>query len=133
MLSDYTAVPQTHNMPSGEAEALKCLCFDSMRWPVPHCLHTQLNCWWLSVRGHRLAWQDHLISVCACTELQWCEGHEWTANIALPPGTYEFKCIVVNNEGQVQEWEGGHNRSLEVWAAVKSSSLAAGRGCLGVS
>lgn len=46
-------------------------------------------------------------------QLTWGEGHVWTANVELVPGTYEFKCITATGEAVV-EWEPGSNRILQV-------------------
>lgn len=46
--------------------------------------------------------------------MQWSEGHEWEANVALPAGSHAFKCVVVQEDGTAAEWEVGPNRSLQV-------------------
>ena len=45
--------------------------------------------------------------------MDWSEGDIWTAIVAIPPGDYEYKVVVVGG-GQPDEWEGGENRALEV-------------------
>jgi len=44
--------------------------------------------------------------------LEWSEGDVWKAEVDLPPGTWEFKVVVVG--GASDEWEGGNNRVIEV-------------------
>ncbi|PRW57887.1 water chloroplastic isoform A [Chlorella sorokiniana] len=46
----------------------------------------------------------------------WAEGHFWTAEVALPPGTQlEFKCVQVRSDNQEDaKWEKGDNRTLTV-------------------
>lgn len=55
--------------------------------------------------------------------LSWREGGVWSAEVALPPGHYSFKCMLRTADGSYI-WEGGDNRSLTV-------SSMRGRSCLG--
>ncbi|KAK9797086.1 hypothetical protein WJX73_006883 [Symbiochloris irregularis] len=52
--------------------------------------------------------------VTAGPEMQWNDGHEWEASVALPAGSHAFKCVVVQEDGSAAEWEVGPNRTLEV-------------------
>lgn len=48
-------------------------------------------------------------------EMAWGEGHTWSAEIRLPPGTsVEFKCVRVKSNGGSEHWEQGANRTLTV-------------------
>ena len=55
--------------------------------------------------------------------LSWREGGVWSAEVALPPGHYSFKCMLRTADGSYI-WEGGDNRTLTV-------SSMGGRSCLG--
>jgi hypothetical protein len=45
--------------------------------------------------------------------LTWKEGGIWSAEVALPPGTYTFKCLLRKADGSYI-WENGENRHLVV-------------------
>lgn len=45
--------------------------------------------------------------------LIWSEGGIWSAEVALPPGTYSFKCMLRRADGSYV-WESGENRHLVV-------------------
>jgi hypothetical protein len=45
--------------------------------------------------------------------LQWQEGGIWSAELALPPGEYSFKCMLRRADGSYV-WEAGENRHLLV-------------------
>lgn len=45
--------------------------------------------------------------------LSWNDGGIWSAEIALPPGTYSFKCMLRRADGSYI-WETGENRHLVV-------------------
>ncbi len=42
-------------------------------------------------------------------------------DLALPPDTYEFKLVVVREDGSAAEWEPGTNREIKVAALISSS------------
>ena len=46
--------------------------------------------------------------------LDWNEGHVWRGAVRLPRGDHEFKCVVVDSNGNPREWEQGQNRSIPV-------------------
>jgi hypothetical protein len=56
--------------------------------------------------------------------LSWREGGVWSAEVALPPGHYSFKCMLRTADGSYI-WEGGDNRTLTV-------SAMGSRSCLGM-
>ena len=71
-----------------------------------------------------LAFGEHLRVVGGCAELggwdpvaapslEWAEGDNWTAAVALPPGQHAFKLVIVRNDGSVR-WEDGGDRSLQL-------------------
>ncbi len=71
-----------------------------------------------------LAFGEHLRVVGSCTELggwdpaaapalEWAEGDNWTAAVALPPGQHAFKLAIVRPDGSVH-WENGSDRSLRI-------------------
>lgn len=45
--------------------------------------------------------------------LSWREGGVWSAEVALPPGHYSFKCMLRTADGNYV-WEGGENRTITV-------------------
>lgn len=45
--------------------------------------------------------------------LSWREGGVWSAEVALPPGHYSFKCMLRTADGSYV-WESGDNRSITV-------------------
>jgi hypothetical protein len=49
--------------------------------------------------------------------LQWQEGGIWSAEVALPPGEYSFKCMLRRADGSYV-WEAGENRHLAVRRAL---------------
>ncbi len=46
--------------------------------------------------------------------LTWSEGNRWSVDLQLPPGSYEFKLVVVREDGTAAEWEAGPNREVMV-------------------
>lgn len=46
--------------------------------------------------------------------MTWAEGDTWSVELDLPPGTYEFKLVVVREDGTSGDWESGANRELTV-------------------
>lgn len=43
-------------------------------------------------------------------KLQWTEGNVWQARLTLPAGAeFEYKYVVVRDDGSVREWQPGHN------------------------
>ena len=47
--------------------------------------------------------------------MTWGEDDRWTSEVALSPGTYDFKLVIVRDEnGTVAAWEPGENRSVTV-------------------
>ena len=46
--------------------------------------------------------------------MTWEDGDKWTVEVQVPPGAYDFKCVVVRQDGSIAEWEPGENRLLEV-------------------
>lgn len=51
--------------------------------------------------------------------LAWNDGGIWSAEIALPPGTYSFKCMLRRADGSYI-WEAGENRHLMVSAVCQT-------------
>ncbi len=47
--------------------------------------------------------------------LSWREGGVWSAEVALPPGNYSFKCMLRTADGSYV-WESGENRTIYVSA-----------------
>ncbi|KAF8069642.1 amyM [Scenedesmus sp. PABB004] len=45
--------------------------------------------------------------------LSWQDGGVWSAEVALPPGNYSFKCMLRRADGSYV-WEAGENRQLSV-------------------
>jgi hypothetical protein len=45
--------------------------------------------------------------------LFWREGGVWSAEVALPPGQYSFKCMLRTADGSYV-WESGDNRTITV-------------------
>uniref|UniRef100_A0A061RNS8 Phosphoglucan, water dikinase n=2 Tax=Tetraselmis sp. GSL018 TaxID=582737 RepID=A0A061RNS8_9CHLO len=55
-------------------------------------------------------------------EMQWSEGHVWTAEVALEPGQeVEFKCVKAGGGGV--SWEEGNNRRLRVPEGASSLTV----------
>lgn len=46
--------------------------------------------------------------------MTWEDGDKWTVEVQVAPGAYDFKCVVVRQDGSIAEWEPGENRCLEV-------------------
>lgn len=55
-------------------------------------------------------------------ELQWKEGHDWQANLDVPPGDCTFKLVIVSSGGGAQ-WETGDNRSIRVPADASGGQV----------
>ncbi len=79
-----------------------------------------------------LAFGEHLRVVGGCAELggwdpvaapslEWAEGDNWTAAVALPPGQHAFKLVIVRSDGSPY-WELGDDRSLQLPAIAADSS-----------
>ena len=47
--------------------------------------------------------------------MTWGEEDRWTSEVALAPGTYDFKLVIVREDGSVAAWEPGEDRSVTVW------------------
>ena len=39
--------------------------------------------------------------------MTWGEEDRWTSEVALAPGTYDFKLVIVREDGSVAAWEPG--------------------------
>ncbi|CAL8471460.1 g11002 [Coccomyxa elongata] len=50
----------------------------------------------------------------AAPGLTWSDGNKWSVDLQLPPGSYEFKLVVVREDGTPAEWEAGPNREIMV-------------------
>mmetsp|Transcript_19067 Transcript_19067/g.48939 ORF Transcript_19067/g.48939 Transcript_19067/m.48939 type:complete len:654 (-) Transcript_19067:108-2069(-) len=48
----------------------------------------------------------------AAPAMEWGEGDVWTSSVMLPAGTWEFKCVIT--AGDMQDWEDGDNRVIEI-------------------
>ena len=56
--------------------------------------------------------------------MTWGEENRWTSEVALSPGTYDFKLVIVRDEdGHVAAWESGENRCVTVSSRSLHSSL----------
>lgn len=77
---------------------------------------------------------EHLRLVGSCAELgswnaqtgaamSWREGHDWIADVALPPGRHDFKVVVMRGDGS-QQWEDGSNRQLSVPQVAAAGKFA---------
>ncbi|EFN52713.1 hypothetical protein CHLNCDRAFT_54374 [Chlorella variabilis] len=75
-----------------------------------------------------LQFGEHLRLVGSCAEmggwdaksapsLDWQEGNNWVAELALPPGEHLFKLVIMRSDGE-QQWEDGNNRELPVAVAA---------------
>lgn len=63
--------------------------------------------------------------------LSWREGGVWSAEVALPPGNYSFKCMLRTADGSYV-WENGENRVLQVSRGRRRVGLAVqGRAMVG--
>eukprot|EP00198_Chlamydomonas_reinhardtii_P008181 XP_001697518.1 predicted protein [Chlamydomonas reinhardtii] len=51
--------------------------------------------------------------------LQWNEGHVWSVDLDLEPGSYEFKCITAAGD-HIAAWENGVNRIVQVPNGVRA-------------
>ena len=54
------------------------------------------------------------MSVAALPGMEWGEEDTWTSEVTLPPGTHDFKLVIVREDGSVAAWEPGENRSFTV-------------------
>ena len=50
--------------------------------------------------------------------MDWSEGDNWTLQLDLAPGAYDFKCVVARPDGTIAAWEPGTDRHIEVWALL---------------
>ena len=48
--------------------------------------------------------------------MEWSSGDKWSVEVGLEPGQYDFKAVVMREDGSIAEWEGGENRTIEVQA-----------------
>jgi hypothetical protein len=55
--------------------------------------------------------------------LEWGEGDNWAAEVALPFGEHAFKLVIMRSDGS-QYWEEGENRQLAVVATAPSAAPA---------
>ncbi len=46
--------------------------------------------------------------------MTWGEEDRWTSEVALAPGTHDFKLVIVREDGSVAAWEPGENRCVTV-------------------
>ena len=46
--------------------------------------------------------------------MDWSEGDNWSLQLELVPGAYDFKCIVARTDGSIAAWEPGTNRHIDV-------------------
>ena len=46
--------------------------------------------------------------------IEWSSGDKWSVEVRLEPGQYDFKAVVMRQDGSIAEWEGGENRTIEV-------------------
>ena len=88
----------------------------------------------------QLAFGEHLRVVGSCAQLggwdpaaapalEWTEGDNWTASVALPPGQHAFKLVIVRQDGSTCYWEDGIDRTLRVPSlpgAIAAEASAAG-------
>lgn len=63
--------------------------------------------------------------------LSWQEGGIWSAEVALPPGEYSFKCMLRRADGSYV-WEAGENRHLLVrrWRRGRGQQHSVQCGCI---
>ena len=50
--------------------------------------------------------------------MEWSSGDKWSVEVGLEPGQYDFKAVVMRQDGSIAEWEGGDNRTIEVHATA---------------
>jgi hypothetical protein len=50
----------------------------------------------------------------AVAGMEWSDGDKWSVEVGMVPGEYDFKAVVIRQDGSIAEWEGGENRSLQV-------------------
>ena len=56
--------------------------------------------------------------------MDWAEGDNWSVSLEIPPGEFDFKCVVMRADGSVAAWEPGSNRTLEVNFTFRSDGSA---------
>lgn len=68
-------------------------------------------------RGHSVVGDHPALGgwdAAAAPAMAWGEGHRWSAEVVLAPGTsLEFKCVELQDGGGAK-WEGGDNRAVTV-------------------
>ncbi|KAK9835486.1 hypothetical protein WJX74_001225 [Apatococcus lobatus] len=52
----------------------------------------------------------------AAPAMEWSEGDNWTLQLDLAPGAYDFKCVVARPDGSIAAWEPGSDRHIELEA-----------------
>jgi hypothetical protein len=60
--------------------------------------------------------------------LSWREGGVWSAEVALPPGHYSFKCMLRTADG-TYVWESGDNRTITVSWEGRALGSGGGGSC----
>ena len=50
--------------------------------------------------------------------MTWAEGDEWSVEVELEPGPYQFKLVVMGPDGAASYWEPGSNREVVVSALL---------------
>ena len=61
--------------------------------------------------------------MCEMTDMTWGEDDKWTSELTLSPGSYEFKLVILREDGSVAAWEPGENRTVTV-SLLRLSSAA---------
>ena len=52
--------------------------------------------------------------MCEMTDMTWSEDDKWTSELTLSPGSYDFKLVILREDGSVAAWEPGENRTVTV-------------------
>ena len=52
--------------------------------------------------------------MCGMTGMTWSEDDKWTSELTLTPGSYDFKLVILREDGSVAAWEPGENRTVTV-------------------
>ena len=52
--------------------------------------------------------------MCEVTDMTWGEDDTWTSELTLSPGSYDFKLVILREDGSVAAWEPGENRTVTV-------------------
>lgn len=56
--------------------------------------------------------------------MKWSAGHTWMLVLDLPPGWYQFKCVVLNEKTGETIWETGSDRSVEIKAGQRTMEVS---------